>query len=214
MANAYGDVELNARGMRALAHPVRLALLTQLQQQGPSTATRLAPLVGASPSVASWHLRHLADHGLVRDATDEESAREHGRERWWAAVSRGFRFAPSGDTTGDDGGADGGWEAATALTRVMEAVEGDLVQTWREQAEPHLEPEWRRLSGRANTRILVTAAELAGLDRALEDLLAPYVLRKDAPADSLPLGVRSVRILHHVLPEAPEAAGESRAARR
>ena len=81
MANPYGDVELDARGMRALAHPVRLALLTQLQQGGPSTATRLAPVVGASPSVASWHLRHLAEHGLVRDATDEESVREHRRER-------------------------------------------------------------------------------------------------------------------------------------
>lgn len=201
MANPYGDIELDARGMRALAHPVRLALLTQLQRSGPSTATRLAPLVSASPSVASWHLRHLADHGLVRDATDEESAREHGRERWWAAVSRGFRFAAAEE--GDD---TDGWEAATALTRVMEAVEGDLVQTWREEAEPHLEPEWRRLSGRASTRILATAPELADLDRAIEELLAPYVLRKDAPADALPPGVRSVRILRHVLPEAPEAA--------
>lgn len=194
MANPYGDVELDARGMRALAHPVRLALLTQLQQGGPSTATRLAPVVGASPSVASWHLRHLAEHGLVRDATDEESVREHSRERWWAAVSRGFRFTGADDPEG--------WAAATALTRVIEAVEGDLVQTWREEAEPYLEPEWRHLSGRASTRILATAHELAELDRAMEALLAPYVLRKDAPAASLPAGIRSVRILRHVLPEA------------
>ena len=67
MTNPYGDIELDARGMRALAHPVRIAVLTHLQRHGPSTATRLAPEVGASPSVTSWHLRHLAAHGLVRD---------------------------------------------------------------------------------------------------------------------------------------------------
>jgi len=195
MSNPYGDVELDARGMRALAHPVRLALLTRLQQGGPSTATRLAPLVGASPSVTSWHLRHLAEHGLVRDATDQESAREHGRERWWAAVSRGFRFDAADDAES--------WQAATALTRVIEAVEGDLVQTWREDAEPYLEPAWRRLAGRASTRILATADELAAIEKAMEDLLAPYVLRKDAPADTLPAGSRGIRILRHVLPEPP-----------
>ena len=192
MTNPYGDVELDARGMRALAHPVRLALLTRLQQDGPSTATRLAPAVGASPSVTSWHLRHLAEHGLVRDATEAESARAHGRERWWAAVSRGFRF---GSEESDD------VQAATALTRVIEAVEGDLVQTWREDAEPYLEPTWRRLSGRASTRILVTAGELAAVERGIEEILAPYVLRKDAPPGTQPHGTRSVRILRHTLPE-------------
>ncbi len=222
MTNPYGDVELDARGMRALAHPVRLALLTRLQQDGPSTATRLADTVGASPSVTSWHLRHLAAHGLVRAATEAEASRRHGRERWWAAVSRGFRFAtgegpqqgptgvPTGAPTGDpaeDAEDAEAWQAATALTRVIEAVEGDLVQTWRKDAEPSLEPAWRRLSGRASTRILVTAEELAALERDLEALLAPYVLRKDEPSSAHPEGVRGVRILRHTLPErAPEPA--------
>ena len=89
MANPYGDVELDARGMRALAHPVRVAVLSELQRHGPSTATLLSPIVGASPSVTSWHLRHLAEHGLVRDA----AGRGSGRERWWEATSRGFRSA-------------------------------------------------------------------------------------------------------------------------
>ena len=49
MANPYGDIELDARGMRALAHPVRVRLLTELQRHGPSTATLLSPTVGATP---------------------------------------------------------------------------------------------------------------------------------------------------------------------
>src|SRR4051794_36937052 len=140
MANPYGDVELDAWGMRALAHPVRLAILTRLQTDGPSTATRLSAAVGASPSVASWHLRQLAAHGLVRDASDADDRRDHGRERWWEAVSRGFRFAAE---PGDDA-----IEAARLLERVMESVDGDIVGRWRDEDEPHLEPRWRRLAGR------------------------------------------------------------------
>ena len=198
MTNLYGDVELDARGMRALAHPVRLAILTRLQNEGPSTATRLSETVGASPSVTSWHLRQLAAHGLVRDASDAAARRDHGRERWWEAVSRGFRFAaePDDDTA----------NAARALEQVMESVEGDLVARWRAMDEPQLEPEWRRLAGRANTRILVTGQELEAVEAAIEQLLAPYVLRKDQPADSHPPGTRSVRLLRYTMPAKPDGS--------
>ena len=197
MANPYGDVELDARGMRALAHPVRLAILTRLQNEGPSTATRLSETVGASPSVTSWHLRQLAAHGLVRDASDAAALRDHGRERWWEAMSRGFRFAagPSDDDTA---------QAARALEQVMESVEGDLVARWRAEDEPHLEPQWRHLAGRANTRILVTVEELEAVEAAIEQILTPYVLRKDEPAGSHPAGTRSVRLLRYTLPARPD----------
>lgn len=186
MTNPYGDVELDAQGMRALAHPVRLAILLRLQEHGPSTATALSPQVGASPSVTSWHLRHLAGHGLVHDAPQQGS----GRERWWEAV-RGFRFAGT-DEAGQD--------AQRLLAQTMEQVEGDLVGRWRAEVEPHLEPAWRALSGRANTTVLVTHDELAELEQQIEALLAPYVLRKDAAPTEVPEGARSVRLVRHTLP--------------
>ena len=69
--NRFGDMEItDPKAMRALAHPVRLAILERLQRHGPATATQLSPHVGATPSVASWHLRHLAGFGLVRDAVE------------------------------------------------------------------------------------------------------------------------------------------------
>ena len=88
MTNPYGDIELTPRGMRALAHPTRLAILSRLQRHGPSTATALSAEVGATPSVTSWHLRHLARFGLVRDAEPSGDR----RERRWEAVARGFAF--------------------------------------------------------------------------------------------------------------------------
>ncbi len=200
MTNPYGDVELDARGMRALAHPVRLAILARLQADGPSTATRLSETVGASPSVTSWHLRQLAAHGLVRDASDAAALRDHGRERWWEAVSRGFRFAAD---PGDDG-----IEAARALERVMESVDGDIVGRWREEDEPRLEAQWRRLAGRANTRIVVTSTELEEIEAAIEQVLAPYVLRKDEPGDTYPTEARWVRLLRYTLPAADPESSE------
>ncbi len=187
MTNPYGDIELDPQGIRVLAHPVRLALLTRLQANGPSTATLLAPQVGASPSVTSWHLRHLAKHGLVQDSTREGS----GRERWWEAAARGFRFTPTDEA---------GLEAQRALSAVMRVVEGDIPARWESEVEPHLEPAWRRAAGRSNTTVLVTLDELTAIEQAIETVLAPYVLRKDAPSDEVPATARAVRILRQVLP--------------
>ena len=54
-----GDFEItDPRAMRALAHPVRLAILSQLQRHGPATATQLAPEVGATDLAT---LRSLID---------------------------------------------------------------------------------------------------------------------------------------------------------
>ena len=194
MANPYGDIELDARGMRALAHPVRLTILTRLQQDGPHTATGLSQHVGASPSVTSWHLRHLAKHGLVRDA----EALGNGRERWWEASSRGFRVVV------DD---EAGRRAAQALREALDATEGDQVDDWRRAVEPQLELEWLAFSGLSNTTILVTLKELEQVEAAIEGLLAPYVLRKDAPVVDVPDGARTVRIRRHVLPAAAEPGG-------
>jgi DNA-binding transcriptional ArsR family regulator len=194
VANPYGDVELDAHGMRALAHPVRLAILTRLRQEGPSTATGLSEHVGATPSVTSWHLRHLAKHGLVRDVEQ----RGNRRERWWEAASRGFRVVLEDEA---------GRRAAQALRDALDASEGDQVGAWRREVEPLLDLAWLSLSGLANTTILVTREELEQVEAGTEELLAPYVLRKDAPADEVPDGARMVRIRRHVLPAAEAQDG-------
>ena len=186
--NPYGDVELTPRGMRALAHPTRLAILSRLQVDGPSTATALAPLVGATPSVTSWHLRHLAEHGLVRDSEVESD----GRQRWWEAVGAGFRFTPTAD--------EGGRDAATLLSHVLFEQAEELPGRWARDVEPVLEDEWRRSAGLSNTTFVVTAEELAEVEAGIEALLAPFVLRK-ANQEAVP-AARNVRMLRYLLPEA------------
>jgi DNA-binding transcriptional ArsR family regulator len=187
LKNRFGDFEItDPQALRALAHPVRLALLDRLQRYGPATATQLSPHVGATPSVVSWHLRHLAQFGLVKDWHGATSK----RERWWQATARGFRFNLPDDAEGQ--------AAARQLESTMFERYLDLPQRWLENDEPRLDTEWRRLGGMGNTRIVVTAEELRELEDAVEKLLAPYVRRKDRKP---PTGARGVRILRYVMPE-------------
>jgi DNA-binding transcriptional ArsR family regulator len=190
-SNPYGDLELTEpRAMRALSHPVRLALLSRLQRHGPATATELSAHVDASPSVTSWHLRHLAEFGLVRDSDTGDD----GRKRYWEAVARGVRFEVPDDPAGQ--------AASQVLGRTMFEQAADLPARWLAEAEPQLEPAWRRVAGLSNTGIRVSAEELASLTEQIERVLAPYVTRAEAdrPADA-----RDVRLLSYVLPDAPSA---------
>lgn len=191
--NRLGDIEItDPQAMRALAHPVRLAILERLQRHGPATATQLAPDVGATPSVTSWHLRHLAGFGLVRDAEPSPDR----RQRRWEAVARGFRFEVPEDPDDEEGRS-----AARVLSREMFLRSGDLPNRWAAEVEPKLEPAWRRLAGLAHTRVVVSADELAAIEDAIERILAPYVTRDEAarPADG-----RGVRLLRYALPEGAE----------
>jgi DNA-binding MarR family transcriptional regulator len=187
LKNRYGDFEItDPQVLRALAHPVRLAILDRLQRHGPATATQLSPHVGATPSVASWHLRHLSSFGLVKD-WDGAAGR---RERWWQAAAKGFRFNLPDDAEGQS--------AARQLQGEMFAQYAGLPQQWLLRDEPQLDTRWRRLAGLSNTRVVVTAQELRQLEDAIEKLLAPYVRRK---ANKQPAGARGVRVLRYVMPE-------------
>lgn len=183
MTNPYGDVELDAAGMRALAHPVRLRILFELRSE-PATATMLSSKVGASPSVASWHLRHLATHGLIEDAPELG----RGRERWWRAVGTGFRYAVTDEASR---------VAANTLQSALSDMQGDVATRWRLETEPQLEHSWRAVAGTADTTVNLTVDELAEVNAAVEEILAPYVARSRPPSTS-----RSVRILRHVMPTA------------
>ncbi|MEV3997313.1 helix-turn-helix domain-containing protein [Streptomyces halstedii] len=199
--NRLGDIEItDPQAMRALAHPVRLAILDQLGRHGPATATQLAPDVGATPSVTSWHLRHLAGFGLVRDSEPGPDR----RQRRWEAAARGFRFEAPLDPADEEGQA-----AARVLSQQMFRRYADLPSRWADEVGPGLDPTWLRPAGLANTRVVVSADELAAIEDGIERVLAPYVTRDPAerPADG-----RGVLLLRYVLPEGSgeaEGPGES-----
>ena len=54
--------------LRALAHPIRLALLEALELHEPLTATQAGELIGEPPNTCSFHFRQLAKYGFIEEA--------------------------------------------------------------------------------------------------------------------------------------------------
>src|SRR5580658_8698754 len=78
----------DVRTMRALAHPVRIALLEALTLGGAMTATEAGERIGETPTTCSFHLRQLAKYGFV-----EEAGGGRGRARPWRVTSIGMNIS-------------------------------------------------------------------------------------------------------------------------
>jgi predicted ArsR family transcriptional regulator len=81
----------DATTMRALTHPVRIALLEALSLEGQLTATQAAEIIGESPTTCSFHLRQLAKYGFV-----EEAGGGKGRTRPWRMTADGVSISSAG----------------------------------------------------------------------------------------------------------------------
>ncbi len=87
-----GGTELritDPRALRALAHPARQRVITELFSGEVLTATEAARLCDLTPSAMSYHLRALEKWGIVE--RDESS---DGRERPWRATAESLTITP------------------------------------------------------------------------------------------------------------------------
>ena len=162
--------------LRALAHPVRLALLGHLMTFGPRTASQCAEVVGATPSNCSYHLRLLARFGLVEPAEADD-----GRERPWQATATGFSF-------GDPAASGASAAVRTAEQAVTSAgLEENLrlAHALLDRSE-RLAPEWLAATNFSNYSLRLSADELRRLNEALDQLIRPFITltRDDAPGDA------------------------------
>lgn len=73
--------------LRAIAHPVRNRILTELDAAGSLRAADLAALLDIPANQASFHLRQLAKYGLIEE--DPGAARDR-RDRVWRPAPRGL----------------------------------------------------------------------------------------------------------------------------
>ena len=86
--------ELDANALKSFAHPLRLRIYELLDEHGPSTATRLAGLLGQNTGATSYHLRELARHGMIETVPELGK----GKEKYWRIVPGGFSYGdPSAD---------------------------------------------------------------------------------------------------------------------
>lgn len=73
----------DAAALKALTHPLRVQILSVLQDEARATATTLAARLSETSGATSYHLRQLARRGLI------EEVPAAGRERWWRLAADG-----------------------------------------------------------------------------------------------------------------------------
>jgi DNA-binding transcriptional ArsR family regulator len=191
----------DARSLRAMAHPVRMAIIEQLGVHGPLTATDLGDRLDETPANCSWHLRKLAEYGFV-----EEAAGGTGRQRPWQITHLGMTW---GDE--DDGPVALDVQlAGRALTDVLVAREVDRLRESqaRQADEP---PEWRAASGQSQSMVWLTAEELEAANNEIREVFMKHIDRHTDPAQR-PAGSRLCSfvgwgVLTYGLAEPTPAAG-------
>jgi DNA-binding transcriptional ArsR family regulator len=185
-----GQRVLTDPGMiRALTHPARLEIVEHLGATGAAaTATELAGIVGLSPSATSYHLRAMARWGLVEEAEGTGD----GRERRWRVVKRGLHWEPSGGSAPDPDQ----FSAGRALVELILARADERVRQWFARATD--EPDrWDEEVAITHAQLMVTDAEMARINAALEDLLRPYA-RRNRPDP--PAGARAFWVAYRAVP--------------
>lgn len=168
--------------LAALAHPLRVALLYQLNALGSRTASQCAEALGETPANCSYHLRQLAKVGLV---AREEAP--NGRERPWRSVYTGLDLHPPVD--------DPDPEVMTAARATREALANLEIAEHARLAREYLRLEqradraWREAASGGSYSLRLTPEELAALVRALDELIRPYIglTRDDPPEGSQPV---------------------------
>lgn len=174
------------REIRAIAHPLRLALLELLAREGPLTATQAADLTDESPSNCSFHLRTLAKYGFI-----EEAPGGAGRERPWRRVSLGQRIENLGEQN----------EASIAAqTFAQVTVDRHYDRTRSYLATIGSYPkEWQHASFLSTSLMYVTAEELSEIGDAMNELMVKYRHRATDRA-ARPKGARPVQVLANAIP--------------
>jgi DNA-binding transcriptional ArsR family regulator len=170
------------KAMRALAHPVRLALLEAFTETETLTATEAGERVGESPANASFHLRQLAKYGFV-----EEAPGATGRRRPWKLRELGAHFSDVHDDPEVAG-------AARALGQTMR--EYYLARAQRAHQERHALPtEWRAVTGFNQMGLYLTPEELKILNEEIVTLLFERFGERRTKRAELPEGAEHVEIL-------------------
>jgi DNA-binding transcriptional ArsR family regulator len=173
-------VWMDGRVLRALSHPMRNRMVGLLRIYGPQTATSLATRLGVNTGATSYHLRQLAEAGLVV----EDDERGNARDRWWKAAHRG--------TT---------WDTAKLLEAEPDLTMGFLhgvAQTYAENmfraidSLQTLSPEWRDASMLSDYLFHLTPAELKTMMTEVVQVLEKY--STDDLSAPLPEGAEQVSV--------------------
>ncbi len=189
------DVRLDPRSLRGIAHPLRVQLLAELRDTGPSTATELGRRLGQSSGATSYHLRQLAAYGFVVDVPE----RARGRERWWRAAHRGTYLDLSATEDLETNVLQEEYLRSVAIT-YFQRIEG-----WVRRLST-VGPPWTEVGTISHVDLRLTPDETRRLERELWALLERYRRDDQEHEPSFPAGAERVDMQFQILPR-PRSGG-------
>ncbi|MFG3344821.1 ArsR/SmtB family transcription factor [Streptomyces sp. NPDC048018] len=151
--------------LKAIAHPLRMRLYRALFVARTATASQLAEQVDEAVSLVSYHLRKLAEHGLIEEA---EAGSADGRERWWQPSSYGFTIREEDIRDAPELVA-----ASDALGRTLNEQRAALHQRFLDERLTWSDA-WRAAVVSSEWLPRFTAAELAALGEELDAVLRKH----------------------------------------
>jgi DNA-binding transcriptional ArsR family regulator len=168
------QVWLDSRSIRVLAHPLRSRLLGRLRVDGPATATRLAARLGTNSGATSYHLRKLAEVGLVVEEAESGDA----RDRWWRAAHQITSWSQDQFLDDPDDRAASTWLIGDHLR-----MNSARTQHWLDAAQ-EWPREWVKAANLSDYRLLLTAAQTTELTAELHEVVERYRVRVGTPRPS------------------------------
>lgn len=183
--------------IRAVAHPLRLDLMSIIARLGRATTADAARELGISHGLASHHLRQLAKYGFVEQVTGKDH-----RERPWRMVATSYNWSKATETAEGSAAVDV-LEQMTA-ERTIEAFLG-----WQQRRRDWPQA-WQKHAGLGESSVYLTQAELTEVAEAFDAVLTRFI--DERPIDDLasrPEGSVPVTFTLFAVPEGPPPAAET-----
>jgi predicted transcriptional regulator len=175
--------------MRALAHPVRMALIELFGVHATLTATQASEALGESPANCAFHLRTLARYGFV-----EEAGGGRGRERPWRASRKSLRIRLRQSELGSE-------QAQVAA--------GALEQVWHDRLFARIREvfvnrrwsaDWEQAAGSSLTLAFFTAEELRTVRNEIDAVIRRHLDERRVDPARRPAGAVPVELVYFAYP--------------
>jgi hypothetical protein len=181
--------------MRALAHPVRMALIELFGVNPTLTATQASEALGESPANCAFHLRTLAKYGFV-----EEAGGGRGRERPWRASTKSLRIR---------------LRSADLDSQQARVAAGALEQVWYDRWFARIKdiflnrrwgPEWEDAAGSSQTLTFLTPEEVRTIRDEINVIVSRHLDERRVDPSRRPAGALPVEIVCFAYPREDLAA--------